>query len=215
MSTMPPDNGDDASKPMGQLISRRTVFHDFHKLEVVRLRTRRHDGSLTPEYERNIFSNGESGKAVVVLPYDPVTDSVVLIEQFRIPVFLCEPERPCLIETPAGLMAETETPEGAAKRELQEECGLVAKRLLKFSEYYSSPGPMTEYIYAFIAEVETVTKGTLGGLEEEQEVIKSFVVSLDQAIAMADSGKVRNSNAVLAVNWLARNREKVRRDWQK
>ncbi|UWX65305.1 NUDIX domain-containing protein [Deinococcus rubellus] len=55
------------------------------------------------------------------------------------------------VEVPAGLIEEGETPEAAARRELQEEAGLDADMTL-LTRFYSSPGFSDEELYVFRAE---------------------------------------------------------------
>ena len=68
------------------------------------------------------------GRAAAVLPYDPVADAVVLIEQFRLPALAAGLD-PVLVELPAGLCDDGETPEATARRETMEEMGLAVGAL--------------------------------------------------------------------------------------
>lgn len=82
--------------------------------------------------------------AVTVLPIDDESN-VWFIRQYRHPVGVS------LLELPAGVMDEGETPETAARRELREEIGMSANQLSLISSFYLAPGYSTEIMYAFLA----------------------------------------------------------------
>ena len=73
-----------------------------------------------------------------VLPYDPVADAVVLIEQFRLPALAAGLD-PVLVELPAGLCDDGETPETTARRETQEEMGLTVGALRADRRFPADP----------------------------------------------------------------------------
>jgi ADP-ribose pyrophosphatase len=85
------------------------------------------------------------GSSVAVLP---VLDdgSVILERQWRPAI------NSWVLEAPAGRIEEGETPEEAARRELEEETGYKASRLTKAYEAYVSPGYSDEVQHGFIAE---------------------------------------------------------------
>lgn len=118
--------------------------------------------------------------AVGIVLYREDIDSVVLIKQFRIPTSLVM--EPVLLEIPAGLVDEGESPEEAAQREGFEETGYDLKdkpeHLLSF---YSSPGYSTEKLDLFWAKVDSTHKLTLGGgLSVENELIDVIYMTIAQ-----------------------------------
>ncbi len=96
------------------------VWNGRFPLDVVRFRHRRFDGAQSGEKTWEVWRRG---RAAAVLPYDPVADVVVLIEQFRLPALVAGLD-PVLVELPAGLCDDGETPETTARRETREEMGL-------------------------------------------------------------------------------------------
>ena len=68
------------------------------------------------------------GQAAALLPYDPIADAVVLIEQFRFPALAAGVE-PTLVELPAGLCEDNEDPADTIRREMREEMNLDADRI--------------------------------------------------------------------------------------
>ena len=50
--------------------------------------------------------------------------------------------------------------------------------------------------------------------EEENEDIKVHVVSVDVAMAMLESGQINNAAAIISLQWLALNKEKLDARWK-
>ena len=123
--------------------------------------------------------------AVAILPILS-KDKIILIKQYR-PVI-----NEWIIEVPAGTLEEGEDPASCALRELEEEIGYRAGKLIKLFEMFMSPGYSTEKLYAFIAMdlVKTRTK------REKYEVIEEVVVSLDEAISMVKSNVIRDAKTI-------------------
>ena len=96
----------------------KTVCYDgFFRMERYRLRHRLFRGGWSRELTRELFARGH---AAAVLPYDPLLDAVVLVEQFRIGA-LEAPGGPWLLEIVAGIIEPGETPEDVVRREAVEE----------------------------------------------------------------------------------------------
>jgi ADP-ribose pyrophosphatase len=180
----------------------------FFGLDVHRLRHRRFDGGMSPWITREVFVAGD---AVTVLPYDPVRDRVLLIEQMRVgPLGRGDP-LPWQLEAIAGRIDPGETPEDAARREAVEEAGLVLGRLEKVAEYYPTPGAVTEYLYSYVA-VSDLPDGIAGvfGAEAEAEDIRGLILSFDELIAALAGGEIANAPLILTVLWLQRERGRLR-----
>lgn len=95
-------------------------LYDGHvRLETYRLRHKQFSGGWGNEISRELI---DRGRAVGVLPYDPVRDEVVLIRQFRIGAWKAS-HSPWMVETVAGLVEDGESPEDVARRECVEEAG--------------------------------------------------------------------------------------------
>ncbi|MEM7119857.1 MAG: NUDIX domain-containing protein [Pseudomonadota bacterium] len=154
----------------------------------------------------------ERGHAAAVLPYDPKTDEVVLVEQFRVAA-IPTVDPPWLIEIPAGIIDAGEDAETTVRREVVEEAGLELKRLKTITRFLPSPGAVTEAIDVFLGEVDAAGAGGIHGLDDEGEDIRVHVMVADDAIAMADDGRLIASHTVIALLWLARHREAVRAAW--
>lgn len=203
---------------MGQkhfrIVERERVWDGYVKLDVYRLQHDRFDGTQSAVLEREVL---ERGHAVAVLPYDPVRDEVVLIEQFRpgtISVQDSNPDMPVwLIETVAGMVEDGETPEDVAKRETIEESGCeIIAPLERISHYYVTPGCSNETVTLYYGRVDATHAGGLHGLDEEGEDIRVFTVPASECFAMLQNGQLCNAMTTIAVQWLMLNRDRIRQN---
>ena len=110
-----------------EIIARETLYRGFFSLDLYRFRHRLFNGEMSGEVRREIF---ERGHAAVLLPFDPVRDEVVLVEQIRIAAFDTS-ESPWLLEMVAGMIEEGESVEDVVRREAVEEAGLNVGRVKK------------------------------------------------------------------------------------
>lgn len=187
---------------------RETVFQGFFRMDKLWLTHPRFDGRDMPVFTRELFIRGD---ATCVLPYDPIRDEVVLLEQFRLGA-LHRSSTPWLLELVAGMNEEGETPEQVAQREGQEEAGLTFARLDRICDYLVSPGGTTELIHLYCGLVSTEAAGGLFGIEHEHEDIRAHVVSATEAIAMIRDGRINNAAAIIALQWLELNRARLREE---
>jgi ADP-ribose pyrophosphatase len=180
----------------------------FFAVDVHRLRHRRFDGRLSDVLTREVFVIGD---AVTVLPYDPVRDQVLVIEQFRMGPFGRGDPFPWQLEAIAGRIDPGETPEDAARREAVEEAGLVLGALEKVAEYYPTPGAVSEYLYSYVALCD-LPDGVAGvfGAAEEAEDIKGHLLPFDRLVEVMAAGEIGNAPLLLTVLWLQRERVRLR-----
>lgn len=152
-----------------------------------------------------------SGDAVVVLPYDPVRDLVLLVEQFRTGPFARGDANPWSLEAVAGRIDAGERPEDAGRREGEEEAGVAFTDLLAAPNYYPTPGAKSEFLYNFIGLCDLGARPTGGGgLEEEGEDIRSHLIPFSQLMDLIATNEVNNGPLVVLAYWLALNRDKIR-----
>ena len=85
--------------------------------------------------------------------------------------------------------------------------------MVRVADYLATPGGSSETVTLFVGRVDCSQAGGIHGIAEEHEDIKVHVVAADEAIAMTDRGEVDNATALIALLWLARNRESLRRRW--
>lgn len=100
-------------------------------------------------------------------------------------------------ELPAGKLDHREPPEQCAVRELAEEAGVVAGRLEKLGDFLSSPGVLTEVIHVYLAR----DLRPADARPEEHEVFEVRWVPLEEALAMAESGQIRDGKTLVGLFW--------------
>ena len=191
-----------------EIRAQRQPYANFFAVEEYDLRFRRFDGSMSPEINRAVFVSGD---AVTVLPYDPLRDRVLLVEQFRAgPMGRGDPQ-PWMLEAIAGRIDPEETPEQAARREAVEEAGLTLGAMEYVGGYYPSPGAKMEYLYSYVALCD-LPDGSAGvfGVEGEAEDILGHLVAFDELMALVASGEVDNGPLLVTVLWLQRERARLR-----
>jgi len=194
-----------------ELIDRDTVFEGYFRIDRYRLRHRLHQGGWSAPITREVF---ERGHAVAVLPYDPVRDEFVLIEQFRIGAYAADDEAPWLIEIVAGIIEAGESPETVARRETKEETGLEALDLAPCADFYVSPGGTTQFNRLFCARVDSLRAEGIHGLDHEHEDIRPIVFSAAAATRLIADGRVRDATTQIALYWLQANRPRLRDAWR-
>ena len=194
-----------------EIIARETLYSGFFSMDLYRFRHRLFNGEMSGEIRREIF---ERGHAAVLLPFDPVRDEVVLVEQIRIAAYDVS-ESPWLLEMVAGMIEEGETVEDVARREALEEAGLVVGRTKPVLSYLASPGGTSERLSIMVGEVDATTAEGIHGLADENEDIRVHVVSREQAYQWVEEGKIDNAASVIALQWLQLHYQTLRNEWIK
>lgn len=191
------------------IIEREACFRGFYQLDRVRLRHRQFAGGMGPQLSRELFVRHD---AVCVLPYDAQRDAVVLIEQFRVGA-MDKSANPWLLELVAGLIDKDEEPEDVARREAVEEANLQLTALWPITQYYPSPGGSDERVHLFVGRCSSEGAGGVHGLAEEGEDIRVHVWPLADALQAVKDGRIDNAASIIALQWLALNRDEVRGMW--
>ena len=202
--------------PDVDVISDQRVWNGRFPLDVVRFRHRRFDGATSGEKTWEVWRRG---RASAVLPYDPVADAVVLIEQFRLPALVAGLD-PVLVELPAGLCDDGETPEVTARRETAEEMSLQVGALRWIGSFLLTPGGSDELCELYAGRVRAPPADADGiaghaGMAAENEDIRVRVWPAARAIEAALAGRINNSVAAIGLLWLAVRHAALREEWSK
>lgn len=192
-----------------EILKREVPYQGIFRMVRYHLRYRLFNGGFSNLITREVM---ERKSAAAVLPYDPVLDQVVLIEQFR-PGALANPQSPWLLEIVAGVLDSDEKPEQVAEREAKEEAGCDVLDLYPVCEYFVSPGGSNEYLWIFCGRIDASDAGGIHGLEEENEDIRTFTLPAEEAFILLQEGKIKTSPAIISLQWLQLNREWLRQLW--
>jgi len=193
-------------------------FGDRFRIVRARLQYRRSDGRMSDPVTRINFERGDS---VGVLLYDVQSDSVVLVRQFRYPVYagldLAERggdgvRQAWLLEIVAGVKDAGRTVKQVANKELLEEAGYQVKGELQFvTTIYPSPGGTSERIHLFLGEVDQRHRaGRGGGVVAEGEDTQVVVLPFPEAMDMIARGEIRDAKTIIALQHLALRKAGVR-----
>lgn len=188
-----------------RLIGRETLYKGFVHLEKLTFEQRMSDGKLVTVH-REVHDHGS---AAAILLHNPGDDTVVLVRQFRAAAF-SNGDPGFMLELPAGLVDEGESPAEAVIREAMEETGFRIEEAHHICEMYPSPGAVTEKLSLFAASVDATKQvGQGGGLAGEGEDIEIVTLGLDDAYRMIASGEITDAKTVVALQWAIINRAKL------
>ena len=216
-----------------------TVWDGRFSMQVVDFRQRRFDGTMSGPRSWELLRRGT---AAAVLPYDPVADMVVVIEQFRLPAFAAGLPG-VMVELAAGLTDGAESAEATIRRESVEEMGLELHEMELIGRFLLTPGGCDELCTLFAGRVRLDAPGLgaaglgaaglgaaglgaaelgarrpdglLGvrGLASEQEDIRVRALPAAHVIEQALAGGYPNSVATIGLLWFAAKRDWLRARW--
>ena len=193
--------------PIEQL-SRKRAHGGFFAFDQIGMTHQTFRGGMSEPVAREVFVGTD---AAILLPYDPVRDRVMLVEQVRWGPWIRKDKTPWLLEPIAGLVDPGETPEACALREAQEEAGLAVNSLHAVSECYASPGAVSDFFYIYVGLCDLPDGVTgLGGLDGEGEDIRSHVFSFSDVMEMAERMEVAVAPLEVALYWLSYHRDRLR-----
>ncbi|EGR4275353.1 ADP-ribose diphosphatase [Vibrio cholerae] len=192
-----------------EILNKETLFKGFFRMVKYRFKHKRFAGGWSKPVEREMF---ERGHAAAMLPYDPIRDQVVIIEQIRVGAL--EHAQPWQLEIVAGVIDTDESAEQVVRRESVEEAGLTVGRIEKITSYYPSSGGCSEKLDVFIGEVDCSQAGGIHGLDCEGEDIKVHVMSRTEAYQLVKDGRIENGASIIALQWLALNYQPLQQQWQ-
>jgi len=193
-----------------KVFRRETSYSGFFKVESIQVQHKLFAGSWSSPITRELLSRGET---VGVLPYDPIADTVVLVEQFRIGA-LDRARSPWLLELVAGIIERDESPQEVASREAIEEANCRVTDLLPLAEYFPSPGACSEYIKLFCGKTVTEGLGGIHGCDSEGEDIKVHVMPRETAYKHLSLGDIVEAHTIIALQWLQLNYQRLQQSWR-
>ncbi|MGH8548402.1 MAG: NUDIX domain-containing protein [Methylococcales bacterium] len=192
-----------------RILNEDLIYDGFFRLKRLSLKHTLYEGGWSPELDRELF---QRGNCAALLPYDPIRDQVVLVEQFRVGALFDKPV-PWLMEIVAGAIEPGERPADVAYREAREEAGCEVRDLILMSEFYTSPGASSEKLTLYCGRVDARSLGGIHGLQSEHEDIFVKVVDFDEAMEKVKNGEIDSAIPIIALQWLGLNRDRVRETW--
>jgi len=199
------------SSKIAELIDKSTLSSGFFPLFLCKVRHSLFAGGMSRPFSREVL---QRAPVAAVLPYDPIHDTVVLLEQFRAGKMMAGAKDPWMVEIVAGIIEDGETPEAMARREAIEEANCEILALERMPGFYPSAGGCTEYVHMFCGKVDSTGIGGIHGLDHEDEDIRVWVEPVDRALERLEHGELDNAIAIVALQWLALHRERLRAAWR-
>lgn len=179
-------------------ISHKELAYDgFFKVYKYQLTHKTFSGDITPTITREVLDRGH---AVALLPYDPVSDEFVMIEQFRVGA-LATSDKPWLLEIVAGMIEEGESEQDVCRRESLEEAGLEITQLIKLVDYLPSPGGTNERLHVYLGLVDASHAQGVHGVASEHEDILVHKLSAQKAYELLINNEFDNSATIIALQW--------------
>jgi len=154
---------------------------------------------LTLKEEEVLLPDGKKAKRELVLHPGAVTlipfliengeNKICFVRQFRKAV------EEVLIELPAGKLEQGEEPISCAKRELLEETGLEAKKIIHLFDFYTSPGFCNELMHLYLAETYRVKQAK----PDEDEFLEVIFLSWKEAWQLLHEGKIKDAKTIIGI----------------
>lgn len=212
MNARPPKAPPIAPHPGLDILADELVWSGRFPLQRVRFTCPRFDGGRSRELTWELWRRGHG---VAMLPYDPWSDRVAMIEQFRLPVHAAGLD-PIHRECIAGLLEPGEDPREAAMREAEEEAGLRPDRVEAIGRFMLMQGGCDELMHLYCGRARLPEAAAAHhGLAEEGEDIRVLIGPATEAFAALDANAIQNATAALCLHWLRRNRARLRAEWTK
>ena len=180
-----------------KIIDKKNLYDGFFKMNEVTLKYRKYDGNWSNNIKRELFGGAQ---VAAVLPYDPMSKEIILIQQFR-PGTISKDIDHYLDEIVAGIIDEGESPEIAAKRECLEETGCEVKKLIPIQGYFPAPGSSESFYHLFLGEVKSFKGSKIQGLENENEDIFVKCFKINEVRKKMEDGKILNGLTLIALQW--------------
>ncbi|OSP55572.1 NUDIX domain-containing protein [Pseudoruegeria sp. SK021] len=190
------------------MVTVRRPYSEYFALEEYVFSHTRFDGGESPVVERAAMIAAD---AVTVLPYDPVRDRVLLVEQVRVAPIARGDRQPWVLEAVAGRIEPGDTPEQTAHKEAQEEAGVTLSQLFSVADYYPSTGCFSEFVYSYIGLTDLPDGAAgLGGVAAEGEDIRGHILPRTVFMDRVRAGQIRNAPLLISAYWLEANLSRVR-----
>ena len=182
-----------------RILEERVLAHDWYLLRKTTFEHRRRDGRLQV-VSRETY---DRGNGVALLLFNAARGTVILIRQFRFPVYVNGCPDGMLVEACAGQLDGSD-PLAAMRREANEETGYAVQAPRKVFEAYMSPGSVTEKLHFFVAAYADADRQWAGGGDAgEGEDIEVLEMPLAQALAMIARGEIQDGKTIMLLQHAA------------
>ncbi len=145
----------------------------------------------------------KSFDSVAVLLYHREKDALLLVKQFRAPVYLNNPQITYTYELCAGILDKKTTPKQTAIEEIYEECGYEISKdgIKKITSYFTNVGVSGATQHLFYAEIDTQMRVGNGGGDDSEEILLEWISVSDAKEFMFDESCAKTPGLMFAFSW--------------
>jgi nudix-type nucleoside diphosphatase (YffH/AdpP family) len=180
------------------------LFDDFFKVDEIVVAHEQRDGMMSSDQRRLVFERGDTVAAVL---YEPDTQTVIMVDQFKVPTLIARRrDNPAttdgwITEAVAGMIDPGETAEEAIIRETLEETGYRISKPELICKFFSSPGGTSERVFLYFSEVSEVDRvGEGGGVPgEDVRVVRR---SAHELFAQLEKRQIEDPKLAIGAYWL-------------
>jgi len=195
--SMVPAENPPSNNPRVRVTDVRLLSDNWYRLHSTTFDYLGDDGQWTSQ-SRETY---DRGNGATILLYDVQRRTVLLTSQFRYPIYVNGHPDGVLLETAAGLLDEDD-PETAIRREAIEETGHEIGEVTHVFDAFMSPGSVTERLHFYAAPYSADTRRTAGGgLADEGEHITVVELSIEDALAMVEDGRIADAKTIMLLQW--------------
>ena len=185
-----------------EILNSKRFVDSFLRVELVKLRHRRFDGSISPPLDRMVISKPSS---VGILLHHLDRNSVILVEQFRFPTYGNDGGH--LVEIVAGNIDDGESPLESVRREALEETGYRLDQCVPIGQGFSSPGICTEKVHLFYAQVDdSMCSQSGGGVDAEGEDLRVVEWTVTEVLEKLNMLQITDLKTLVALQWFVLNK---------
>ncbi|MEM9255474.1 MAG: NUDIX domain-containing protein [Pseudomonadota bacterium] len=192
-----------------RILESTTAWSGWYAVRRLTLQHRSFNGGWNQPIVREVF---ERGDAVGVLPYDPISDSLVMVEQFRAGA-LRGSASPWMLELIAGVVEAGEGDEDVVHREAMEEAGCSLSELVPIATVFPSAGACSEQVRLFCGKVQSAGIGGVHGVADEGEDILVHAIPRSEAMTLLAQDRIPNGHTLISLLWLQNHAEALRERW--
>ena len=178
-----------------KFISRKKLFDGFVGIDELKFKIPEKNKRITRTVVTRPF-------AVAILLYNKSSRKIILIKQFRAAVYHND-NKGFVLEVPAGVIEECESPLDTVIRETLEETGYKIEQPKLITSFYPTTGFLSEIIHLYFAVVENKDKiGAGGGLDTESEYLEVVEMPVEQAFDLLDKGLIEDAKTLISIQYL-------------
>lgn len=180
-----------------KILSRSILYKGWSTLNSYKVLYMRENGEIQIQ-TREIYNSGDGA---AILLYNPDAQKILLIKQFRLPVYLNHNSDGFILECCAGLL-DSKNPKETIIKEVFEETGFLIHEVKKVYEAFATPGAHMEKIHYFVGFYNNNMKiNDGGGKIEEQEEIEVVEFDYSQIPLLLEKGKIIDSKTIVLLQW--------------